>query len=186
MTLDFIKTLDYQMERKGTLLLVWGWINFFHFLIGYLLREMVLSFQIEDLLNLISYALIPIGLLITVVYLIKNKLLSSSGKVKTVTYIWVGLIISLVMINLIEANVLGKINFEFQHPVFMVIIGTSISLTGRVMSYPSLMIGGILFLLLGGIASYFPLSTQMLIEAVGWGIAFLIPGYIIRYQPDLK
>ncbi len=182
MTVDIIKSLDYQIDRKGVLLILWGWINFLHFLISYSLREMVLPFQVEDFLNLTSYTLIPIGLIITVVYLIKNRPLSGSGRVKTVTYIWVSLIITLVLINLVEANVLGKINFEFQHPIFMVIIGSSISLTGRVLSYRSLMIGGLVFALLGGVASYFSLSQQMMIESVGWVIAFLIPGYVIRFQ----
>lgn len=182
MTIDLIGSLDKQMSRKGILLIVWGWVLAVRLTIDYLVKATVLSFEVEDFFNLLGYSLVPIGIIITIVYLYKKKDRTRSAEGRLVSFIWASMLLSMVLVNLIQYNVNGLVNFEFQHPVFIVIIGASISITGKVLDYRSVMLGGVLFALLGYIASYFPLSEQMIIEALGWLVAFIIPGYIVYYE----
>jgi hypothetical protein len=97
-------------------------------------------------------------------------------------WIWFSLIISLVLINLIQFNVLHKINFELQHPLFMVVIAFAIVATGGILRYRLIIAGGIVFGLLAYLCSYLTLPQQMLIEAIAWAIAFVIPGHILYAQ----
>ena len=83
----------------------------------------------------------------------------------------------MVLINLIQFNVLHKIHYELQHPVFMVIFAFAIVVTGGILRYKLILLGGIIFGLLALVASYMSLPTQLLIDALAWMIAFTIPGH---------
>jgi hypothetical protein len=85
----------------------------------------------------------------------------------------------MVLINLIQGNVLHKIVFELQHPIFMVLIAIAIVVTGGILRYKMIIAGGIIFGLLAFASSYLPLTQQMLLEAIAWVIAFIIPGHIL-------
>jgi len=86
---------------------------------------------------------------------------------------------SFVLINLIQYNVLHQINFELQHPLFMVMMAFSIVVTGGILQYKALIIGGIIFGLIALISSCFKLSYQLLSESCAWLIAFVIPGHYL-------
>ncbi len=80
---------------------------------------------------------------------------------------------------MIQFNVLHQINFELQHPIFMVIIAFAITVTGGILRHRLIIIGGILFAALAYTASYFNLQEQLLIESFAWVIAFIIPDHIL-------
>ena len=83
----------------------------------------------------------------------------------------------MILINLIQFNVLQSINFELQHPIFMILIAFAITVSGIVMRFKMIIYGGVAFGLLGLLASYYTLEGQMLIESIAWFIAFIIPGH---------
>jgi hypothetical protein len=83
------------------------------------------------------------------------------------------------LINLIEANVLHKIIFELQHPIFMMFIAYAIIITGGILRYRMMIAGGIVFGILAYLGSHLSLQNQLLAEASAWLIAFIIPGHIL-------
>jgi branched-subunit amino acid ABC-type transport system permease component len=85
----------------------------------------------------------------------------------------------LVLINLIQFNVLHKINFELQHPLFMVIMAFATVITGGILRYKLVTIGGIIFGLIALLSSYVTLPYQLLLESFAWLIAFVIPGHYL-------
>jgi branched-subunit amino acid ABC-type transport system permease component len=85
----------------------------------------------------------------------------------------------MVLINLIQFNVLNKIYFELQHPIFMVIIAFAIVVTGGILRYKMIIIGGIVYGLLAYISSYVELPAQLLIDAIAWMIAITFPGHLL-------
>jgi hypothetical protein len=91
----------------------------------------------------------------------------------------VSLFFGMVLINLIQFNVLHKIIFELQHPIFMVLIAIAIVVTGGILRYKMIIAGGIIFGLLAFASSYLPLNQKLLLEAIAWVIAFIIPGHIL-------
>ena len=80
---------------------------------------------------------------------------------------------------MIQFNVLGSINFELQHPIFMVLMAFAITSTSGILRYKLIIFGGVLFGLLALTASYFKLQEQLLIESIAWVIAFVIPGHLL-------
>jgi len=94
-------------------------------------------------------------------------------------YVWISLFVCMVLVNLIQFNVLQDINFELQHPIFMVLMAFAVTTTGGILRYRMIIIGGVAFGILALVASYLNLQEQLLIESVAWAIAFIIPGHIL-------
>ncbi len=61
----------------------------------------------------------------------------------------------------------------------MVMIAFALTATGGILRYKLVIIGGIIFGGLALLASFFSLQEQLLIEAIGWMVAFIIPGHIL-------
>jgi len=78
--------------------------------------------------------------------------------------------------------VVHKINFELQHPIFMVVIAFAIVVSGVILRYRLMVAMGILFGILAYTSSFFELHYQILVEAIAWFLAFVIPGHILYAQ----
>jgi len=88
----------------------------------------------------------------------------------------------MVLVNLIQRNVMHQINFELQHPLFMVLTAFAITITGVILRYRLLIVGGTVFGLLALAASYLELPEQLLVESLAWLIAFIIPGHLLHVK----
>lgn len=176
---EMIEVSKNRFRKDGILFIVWGWTLFYVSFAGYLMRSAPLTIQITKALNYLGIIIPLASAAFTVYYIIKRR-----NKVQTyigisLRYVWISLFISMVLVNLIQFNVLHTINFELQHPVFMVLMAFAVTVTGGILRYRLIIAGGIVFGLLALAASYLELKEQLLIEAVAWTIAFVIPGHII-------
>ena len=61
----------------------------------------------------------------------------------------------------------------------MTVMALATFITGGILRYKLIIIGGIIFAILAYICSYINLQLQLLIEALAWLIAFIIPGHIL-------
>ena len=173
----FIKSFS---TNKSSLLIVWGWLGFLNYLIfGYLPGVLLLGYQEIQLVRFSRVALLITGIIFTLYFLFGKRKEKLSYTGITIRFVWGGLILMLMFVNLIQFNVVGDIDYELQHPIFMIFIAFAILVTGRVMRYQLLTAGGIAFALLGLAASYMPLQEQLLMEAIGWMLAFIIPGHLL-------
>lgn len=162
---------------RSMLLITWGWLLAYSSFAGYLERSFAIGYWNHKLLSYLGYALALAVFAFTVFYLIKRwKIIRTRNEV-SLLYVWFSLVVSMVLINLIQFNVMEKINFELQQPVFMVLKGLAIIITGGILRIRMLIIGGIIFTGLGWLASYYFLEDQLVLEAIGWLIAFAFPGH---------
>ena len=187
-SLQVIKEM-IQVSRKkigsdGILFIVWGWIMFIHYLILYAVRAFLLTYRLTKNLNLVVSILIPFGLGITIYYLYKQRRRAQTYIGISLRYIWFSMFVCLVLINLIQYNVLQEINFELQHPIFMVVIAFAITATGAIIRHKMIIAGGILFGVSAYIASFLDLPHQLLIEAFAWLVTFAIPGHVLYAKRD--
>ena len=89
------------------------------------------------------------------------------------------MIMSMVMFNVIQMNVLNNVNFEFQHPVFMIFYAFATVVSGGILKQKMLVMGGIVFALCAFVSSYLELKDQLALEAVAFLAAFIIPGHLM-------
>jgi hypothetical protein len=176
---EMIQVSKNKLKQDGILFIVWGWVLFFVSTTGYIERGLALTFGIKKVLNVLGIALPLIALIFSVYYLIKE-----SKKVQTyigisLRYVWISLFVCMVLVNLIQFNVLHSINFELQHPIFMVLMAFAVTVTGGILRYRLIIIGGVIFGILALVASYLNLKEQLIVESVAWIISFIIPGHIL-------
>ncbi|GET34950.1 hypothetical protein PbJCM13498_38130 [Prolixibacter bellariivorans] len=172
--------IQHFVFRPGALLILWGWVMFYSYLTNYIFKKILLSSHVQSLLGNLGIVLGAVALIITVFYLLRQTRPVAKEEIY-LRYVWASLFVGLVLINLIQFNVLHQINFELQHPIFMVVIAFAIVISGGILHYPFLLVGGIIFAILAYVASWLPLTDQLLMEAIGWLVAFILPGHIRYY-----
>lgn len=176
---EIIKVSQRKLKSDGILIVLWGWIMTIHYLTFYLVEKLAVGYRLNRISKYTAIGLVLGGLAYTIFYLVKEHRKVQTYIGVSLRYIWISMFVSMVIINLIQNNVLHEIIFELQHPIFMTIIAFAIVATGGILRYRLIIIGGAIFGLLALISSYLPLPDQLLVEAVAWFVAFVIPGHML-------
>ncbi len=177
---EMIQVSKQRMKNDGILFILWGWTYFITlFLLNFIPSILVTTPPIMDTVRFLRWVLPLVALLLTILYLYKRRKQVKTYASITLRTIWITLLFTMVAVNLIHFNVLGATNFELQHPIFMVLIAFAIIITGSIIRYNLVVIGGIVFGLLAYLSSHFAIQTQLLIEACAWLVAFVIPGHLL-------
>lgn len=176
---EMIQVSQKKLKNDGILFILWGWIMFYGGIIGYIVREIVLTYNFQRILDKSGTVLGLFALVYTIYYIWRQRKKVQTYIGISLRYVWISMFVCFVLINLIQFNVLHKINFELQHPLFMVIMAFATVVTGGILRYKLVTIGGIIFGLIALISSYFTLSYQLLLESCAWLIAFVIPGHYL-------
>ncbi len=176
---EMIQISQKKLKNDGILFIVWGWINFINYFGEYILGIIWIAPQLKRLIKYGGIALTILGVILTLIYIYRQRQKATTYIGVSLRYVWVSLFIGLVLINLIQFNVLHKINFELQHPIFMVLIAFAIVVTGGILRYKLIIAGGVVFAALALVCSYLPLQQQWLTESIAWLVAFIIPGHIL-------
>jgi hypothetical protein len=137
------------------------------------------TYQITLFKGYTTIVLAVFGLGFSIIYIYRKSRKASTYIGISLRYVWVSMFAGMVLINLIQANVLHKITFELQLPIFMVLVSFALVVTGGILRYKMIIAGGIIFGLMAYLASFFSLHQQLLIEAIAWVIGFIIPGHIL-------
>jgi hypothetical protein len=176
---EMLKVSQKRLKNDGILFIVWGWIMFYVYLAGFIESKSVMTFMLKKTLAYSGYMLGIAGILFTLVYIIRQHKKVQTYIGISLRYVWTSMVLCLVLINLIQFNVLHKIIFELQHPIFMVVIAFAIVITGGILRHKLIITGGIVFAALAYCCSYIPLEEQLMVEAIAWLAAFIIPGHIL-------
>jgi len=176
---EMIQGLQKKTMNRGIFFILWGWVMFYSGFVGYIVREVLLSHNFEKFLGGFGKVSGLLVLVYTFYYILEQRKKGLTYIGISLLYVWISMVGCFVLINLIQYNVLHQINFELQHPLFMVMTAFSIVITGRILQYKPVIIGGIIFGLIALISSYFKLSYQLLLESCAWLIAFVIPGHYL-------
>ncbi len=176
---EMIQVSQKKLNHDGILFILWGWTMFYVNIFGFIERKVVFKFQIQKALNFLGIMLGIFALGYSIYYILKHRKKVQTYIGISLRYVWISMFVCMVLINLIQFNVLHKIHFELQYPIFMVIIAFAIVSTGGILRHKLIIIGGVAFGLMALLSSYLTLPNQQLIGAIAWIIAFVIPGHIL-------
>jgi len=182
-SLQVIKAMIEVSHRKlrndGILFVLWGWIMCIGYSMMYILQTTAITYTLSRFLNFAGNGLLIVGLLTTAAYIWWQRKKVQTYIGISLRYVWISMALSLVLVNVILFNVQHKLILELQHPVFMVIIAFSTVVTGGILRHRMIIFGGIIFGGLALLSSCLPLNKQLLMEAIAWLIAFIIPGHVL-------
>lgn len=181
---EMIQVSQKKLKADGVLLIIWGYAMSISYLFNYLNDILFLPNGIHRIFQFVDPVLPLIAFVYTIFYVVKQKKKVTTYIGVSLRYVWIALFISLMLTNLILFNILQEANFTLQHPLFMVIIAFAVVVTGIILRYRLIMVGGIVFGILAYLCSYLALRDQMLLEAIAWFIAFVIPGHLMYFKRE--
>jgi hypothetical protein len=176
---EMLKVSQKKLKNDGILLIVWGWVLFINYAAMFLAWKVVMTYQLSNFLKYSTSGLVVAGVIFTIYYIYRQRKKVQTYIGVSLRYVWGSVLFCMVLINLILFNVLHKAYFELQHPIVMVIFAFAVVVTGSLLRNKLIILGGIIFGLLAYISSFLALPEQLLLEAIAWLIALIIPGHLL-------
>jgi hypothetical protein len=176
---EMIEVSRKKLRNDGILFIIWGWALFYSCMSRYLIYNILFSNMQMKVFKYVGFAFTVFVFASTIYYLWLQRKKAQSYIGISLRYIWFSTVACMVLVNQILNNILHSINFELQHPIFMVLTAFAVVVSGSILRYRWMIAGGILFGLLAYASSFLELHDQILMEAIAWFLAFIIPGHIL-------
>ena len=181
---EMIQLSQRKINNDGILLIVWGYAASLPALIRYFKEILFLPNRVMFVLKFVDPVLPLLALAFTIYYIYNEQKKVTTYIGASLRSIWISLFGCMVLTNLILANVTHEVNFTLQHPLFMVLTAFAILVTGVILRYKLIILGGIVFGILAYIASFLILKDQMLLDGIGWFLALAIPGHLMYFKRE--
>lgn len=154
--------------------LVWGWLTFFACCGQFVLKN-ILHYEKHYQV----WWVIVIGIIFSIVYSIKHE---KKRKVKTyigdsIKYLWMGMGIAYFVLSMVLSKT-GWGNTVF--PSFIMLYGLGTFVSGGIIRFRPLIIGGLIASLLAIISAFVSYDYQMLFGAGAILVSYIVPAYMLR------
>ncbi len=97
-------------------------------------------------------------------------------------YLWIGFSISLLLI--LTAYLWGKLPYDATYPIFIVFYGLGAFVSGGILRFRPLVVGGLLSWAIAAFAFAVPFEYQLLLTALSVAVSWLTPGYLLKMKQE--
>lgn len=173
---SMISKTKQDMSDDGIYFLVWGWITLIACTGQFVLKHIIKYEQHYQV-----WWLVVVGIVFSIRHGIKED---KQRKVKTyvgeaMKFLWIGMGVSYFVLSMI----LSKIGWGAAvFPFFIMLYGLGTFVSGSIIKFRPLVIGGIIAWALAIGAAYVEYDYQMLFGAAAILISYIIPAYMLRYR----
>jgi hypothetical protein len=174
---SMINKAKNQFSENGTLYLLWGWWVFICSLAQFYLLNVM---QYEK--NWVVWWSVWIILIYQIFYLRKKR---NRYRVRTYTdeiigFVWITFFILIVLLVFILTRINDPKTTALIDPAFLVLYGMPTFLSGIILKFRPLIIGGICCWILSVICSFIAPEYHLLMIPIAMLAAWIIPGYLLR------
>jgi Flp pilus assembly protein TadB len=172
---SMIESTKHSISDNSHFFLLWGYATF----IGCALQFFLLAIVHYEH-HYYAWFVTPLAVLLHVYYLFKYK---RTEKVKTFIseasgYVWTIIGFSYMALGF----VFTKIGWQFCFPVYIMLYGIGTYISGSLIKFKPMKIGGLVCLFFVAIAPYLDYTFQILLSALAILISYIIPGHLLRSQ----
>ncbi len=155
---------------------MWGWLAFAAILGQYLLK-IVVGYRHHYIVWLISFA----GIIASIMYTRKRKrqVQARTYISESMSFLWTGLTITFFLLSLIFTKIDAWL---ICYPFYILLYGLGTFVSGKILQFKPLVVGGIINWILAVAATFFDSDTQMLFAAGAIFTSYIIPGYLLKNQ----
>ncbi|MEP6845636.1 MAG: hypothetical protein ABI861_06520 [Panacibacter sp.] len=181
-SLELIESMINRAKDKfaegGFMYLVWGWTVFFCSLIQFILLHFF-QYPYHYMVWMFSWIIV----IYQFIYLRKKH---KQQRVRTYTdyiigYIWITFMILIFLLGFLIGRLTKGDYYLHINPIVLALYGMPVFLTGIIMRFRPLIIGGIGCWVLSILATFIPnYDYQFLMIPLAMLIAWIIPGYLLR------
>lgn len=174
---SMINKVKDRYSEDGHMYLLWGWVILICS-VGHFILLHYLHYEKHYLI----WSLTWVAFIYQTIYLYRNK---KKRRVKTYTddiigFVWITFVILMFLFGFLFGSMLGEEYFKFINPGFLALYGMPTFLSGIILRFRPLVIGGVCCWLLSVVATIIDYDYQLLLLAAAVVIAWIIPGYILR------
>jgi hypothetical protein len=180
---SMINKAKNRFTENGHLYLLWGWAVLICSITQFILLHFV-HYSRHYLVWTLTWLIV----IYQMIYIYRRE---KKAKVKTYTddiigFIWITFVILMFLFGFLFGNVMGEEYYKFINPGFLALYGMPTFLSGVILRFRPLRIGGICCWALSVAASYVFYDYQLLLLGLGVAIAWILPGYILkaRYKKE--
>lgn len=169
-----------RISHNKIYFLMWGWISFVG-IMGQFLLKVVVGYRHHYLIWLITL----VGIVASIVY---TRRAHKRQAVRTyigesMGYLWTGMGVSFFVLSFIMTFLrTGTSGWQYCYPFFILLYGLGTFVSGKLLQFRPLVIGGVANWGLACIAVFFDFDYQMLFAAAAILTSYLIPGYLIKSE----
>lgn len=171
---SMIESTRAEISGNAHLFLVWGWITFISCTAQFVLKH-ILHYEKHYLV----WQLILLGAAYSIYWKSRQR---KQRRVKTyvdqnMAYLWTGMVVSYIALSV----VLTKIGWgSTVFPFFIILYALGTFVSGGILKFKPLQVGGILAWVLAVAAMYLSYDYQMLAGAAAILVSYIIPAYMLR------
>ncbi|MDQ2720805.1 MAG: hypothetical protein M3Z26_13750 [Bacteroidota bacterium] len=172
---SMINKAKNRFSESGTLYLLWGWL----ILICCIVQFISLHFFDTDA----SYIWFSTWLLLIYQFFFLRKRIKARN-VRTYTeeingFVWVTFFICLILVNYVAVQFR---RYELIAPMLLILYGMPTFLSGIILKFKPLIVGGICCWLLALISPFINVNYQLLLSSAAVISAWIIPGYLLKQK----
>src|SRR5690606_26095099 len=97
-----------------------------------------------------------------------------------VGFVWLAFVVSMFLMGFLFGRIMGEAYYKIFAPGFLVLYGIPTFLSGIILHFRPLIIGGIACWVLSVVASFITSAYQLLFLSMAVLVAWIIPGYMLR------
>jgi hypothetical protein len=174
---SMIETAKNQFSETGHLYLIWGWLVFVCSIAQFILLS-VFKYEYHYMVWMLTW----LAFIYQTFYLIREK---RRERVKTyadniIGFVWMVFVVMMFLFGFLFGRELGDNYYKMISPGFLALYGMPTFLSGIILKFRPLILGGISCWVLSIISLFIPYHLQLLLLSVAVGIAWIIPGYLLR------
>ena len=160
--------------------LLWGWVTFSAVLMQFFLK-VVIDYRHHYAVWLIT---IP-AFIATLIYSRKDCNKGPRTYIGDfMSHLWTGIGISFGVLSFIISN--APTGWHYAYPYFILFYGLGTFISGRLLQFTPLVVGGILNWVLACICVFIPYDYQLLLTAAALLVSYIIPGHLIKAPQKLN
>jgi len=172
---SMIEKTKHSISDKSHYFLLWGWAVFIGSLLQYYLKVII-----DYPKHYYAWYITPVALLIFIFFLVRDN---KKEKVKTFIddasrYLWTGIGFSFMALGFI----FSKMGWQYCYPIYILLYGIGTYVSGALIKFKPLLIGGVFCFPLAVIAAYAAYDIQIIILAFAVLVSYIIPGYLLRMR----
>lgn len=171
---SMIKKVRADMGENRFYFLFWGWFAFVAIL-GQFILKVIVGYPHH---YVVWAGVIP-AVIVTIIYSSRRERRAVQTYVgDSMKYLWTGIGISFFVLSFIIQNSTGK--WLIAYPFFILFYGLGTFVSGMILRFKPLVIGGIFNWLLACACVLLPYDYQLLVAAAAILTSYIIPGHLIQ------
>jgi hypothetical protein len=176
---NMINQAKARFSENGFLYLLWGWVVLVCAIAQFILLKFV-KWEQHYLVWMSTWLVF----IYQFVYLRRQK---RKVKVKgyadqVITAVWITFVILMFLFAVVFGRLLGSEYYRFISPGFLALYGMPTVLSGVILQFRPLVIGGVGCWVLSVCSTFVPYEFQLLLLAAAMLVAWIIPGYLMRIK----